>query len=270
MLVAMTTREEWKKTKTIYYKDELNDDFDDVGVRKYVIPKNYQYIRKNPFKIAWGGFLYYCIGKPILALYCFFHGIRVKNRRNLKRLRGKGYFIYANHVAIADVVKYMAVVVNRRLETVAYANALSIPVAKHIIKSCGFTPLPGEDDQVNWMKFHEDMKFYIEHKHAILIFPEAHIWPYYTKIRPFVNSSFYYPAVNNAPIVPMVTVWRGKKGSKRPPKQTIIVGKPIFPDPELSLNENKQYLRDACYEQMVRIAEKYDQPEYIKYIKVEE
>lgn len=266
----MTAREEWKKTKTIYYKDELNDDFDDVGVRKYVIPKNYQYIRKNPFKIAWGGFLYYCIGKPILALYCFFHGVRVKNRRNLKRLRGKGYFIYANHVAIADVVKYMAIVVNRRLETVAYANALSIPVAKHIIKSCGFTPLPSEDDQVNWMKFHEDMKFYIEHKHAILIFPEAHIWPYYTKIRPFVNSSFYYPAVNNAPIVPMVTVWRGKKGSKRPPKQTIVIGKPIFPDPELSLNENKQYLRDACYEQMVRIAEKYDQPEYIKYIKVEE
>ena len=266
----MTSREEWKKTKTIYYKDELNDDFDDVGVHHYDIPENYEYIRKNPFKIFFGGLLYYCIGKPFLGLYCLFHGIRVENRRNLKRLKGKGYYIYAHHVAIADVYKYMALVVNRRLEVVAYANALSIPVVKHMIKSCGFTPLPSEDDQNNWKKFHEGLKYYIEHKHAVLIFPEAHIWPYYTKIRPFKSASFYYPAVGNTPVVPMVTVWRGKKGSKRPPRQTIVIGKPIFPDPELSLNENKEYLRDACYEQMTRIAEKYDQPEYIKYIKVEE
>ena len=35
----------------------------------------------------------------------------------------------------------------------------------------------------------------IDKKSSITIYPEAHIWPYYTKIRPFKDVSFKYSLV---------------------------------------------------------------------------
>ena len=94
-----------------------------------------------------------------------------------------------------------------------------------------------------------------------------HIWPYYTKIRNFKAVSFTYPAEFNKPVVPAVTIWRGKPGRK--PKQTVVFGKPLYPDPELNVMENKAYLHEQCLLQMKEIASKYPQVEYIKYIKKE-
>ena len=49
-------------------------------------------------------------------------------------------------------------------------------------------------------------KFYdaVEHYHKssnITIFPEAHIWPYYTGVRPFSDASFAYPVQMQAPVI---------------------------------------------------------------------
>ena len=84
-------------------------------------------------------------------------------------------------------------------------------------------------------------------------------------VRNFKSVSFNYPAEMNKPVLPAVTIWRGKPNKK--PKQTIVFGEPIYPNPELSLMENKAYLHEQCLEQMKEISERYPQVEYIKYIK---
>lgn len=103
----------------------------------------------------------------------------------------------------------------------------------------------------------------------MIIYPEAHIWPYYTKIRPFIDGSFGYPVKFNAPSIPIITVFKKRKFFKKP-KRVILIGKYVMPKEDLKVNENKKYVRDEIYKEMCELASKYNQDEYIKYIKVSE
>ena len=259
----MKQNKDWKKTKTIYWSDELNDDFDEVGLKRPPVPENYRYLRK--FHVL-GWIAYYLFGKPILGTYCFFHGIRMKGKENLKEVRNKGYFLYANHVAIADCFKYAAYCVPiKRINVIGYSDTLSMKGVGGIAKALGYLPIP--TDINNLKKMEDAIQTLVNKKEVILIFPEAHIWPYYTKIRNFKDVSFIYPAKFDKPVVPAVTVWRGKQGKK--PKQTVIFCKPIYPNPELTPLENKKFLHEQCLLEMKEVADKYNEVEYIKYIQVE-
>ena len=252
----------WKKTKAIYWSDELNDDFNPTLKKRPTVSPKYKY-KRNPF-ISF--ISYYLFAKPILGLYCFFHGIRVEGKENLKILKHKGYFIYANHVAIADAFKYASYAINnKRVNIIGYSDALSLKGLGPILKGLGYLPIP--EDIHTMKKFNDEITRLINKKEVVLIYPEAHIWPYYTKIRNFKSVSFTYPAKLNTPIVPAVTIWRGKNNKK--PKQTIVFGRPIFPRSDLSVMENKLYLHGQCLLAMREIADRYPQIEYIKYIKID-
>ena len=41
----MASKKDWEKTKTIYWSDELNDDFDERGLDIPPVPENYKYTR---------------------------------------------------------------------------------------------------------------------------------------------------------------------------------------------------------------------------------
>lgn len=257
----MSSAKEWKKTKTIYWSDELNDDFNETLKERPEVPKNYHYLRRFHVS-AW--LCYYLVAKPILGLYCLFHGIRVKNKDVLKKLKKTGYFIYSNHVAISDVFKFACYAVpTKRVNIIGYSDALSLKIIRPLMRGLGYLPIPSDIDNLKKMK--EAIQVLVNKKEIVLIYPEAHIWPYYTKIRNFKDVSFSYPAEMNKPVLPAVTIWRGKPNKK--PKQTIVFGKPIYPNPELTPLENKKYLHDECLLQMKEIASKYEQVEYIKYIK---
>ena len=66
----------------------------------------------------------------------------------------------------------------------------------------------------------------------LAIFPEAHIWPFYTGIRPFSATSFRYPEKLNAPVVAMVTTYRKAARSVslfRRPGMTVTLSEPFYP-----------------------------------------
>lgn len=260
----MASKKEWEKTKTIYWSDELNDDFDETLKQRPKVPANYRYLRRFHV-LSW--IAYYLFAKPILGIYCFFHGIRVKGKENLKPLKKTGYFLYSNHVAISDVFKFSSYAIFlKRINIIGYSDAMSLKGIRPLIKALGYLPIP--DDIDNLKKLKDAVKHLVDEKEVILIYPEAHIWPYYTKIRNFKDVSFSYPADFNKPVLPAVTIWRGKEGKK--PKQTIVFGKPIYPNPEFTPLENKKYLHEQCLLEMKDISLKYKQVEYIKYIKKED
>ncbi len=70
---------------------------------------------------------------------------------------------------------------------------------------------------------------------CIGIFPEAHIWPFYTGVRPFVGTSFRYPVKLHAPVVAMAVTYRKRRGLfcwvKRPPGMTVTFSAPMYPRP---------------------------------------
>lgn len=267
----MASKKDWKKTRTIYWKDETKDDFDEVGLTRPSVPENYPYKRTNPIANFLFAILYHLIAKPWLGLYCLLKGMKVVGKKNLKKLHGQGAFIFSNHTAITDAFKFPAFVFfnRRRVNIIGYPDTLSMPFVRVLARGLGYLPLPLPGDLKNMIALTDAMKFYIEKKQYILIYPEAHIWPYYTKIRNFHSGSFNYPARLEAPVLPVVTTWRKTKLCKKP-KQTIHILEPIFPDPDKSSAENKQYLYEKTLEAMKKCSESVKQYEYIKYIKVED
>lgn len=262
---------EWKKTKVIYWSDEKNDDFDEVGLSRPGVPKDYNYIRKNWLLNVFFGFLYHAVAKPILGIYCLFAGIRWKNKKYLKELNGQGAFFYSNHTAITDVFKLQSLVFffNRRINILGYSDTLSLPkFVTFLARGLGYLPVPLKGDLNNLVKLTEACDYYVKKKQYVLIYPEAHIWPYYTKIRDFSPASFTYPAKSFAPVVPIVTTWRKPLIGKKP-KQTIYFGHPIFPKEGIPYPENRLYMHEECLKAMKEISEKIPQYEYIKYIKKE-
>ena len=99
------------------------------------------------------------------------------------------------------------------------------------------------------------------------MFPEAHIWPYYTKIRPFKSVSFQYPIKFNKPTFCVTNTYQKRKNNKV--QIVSYVDGPFFPDEGLTKKEAKENLRNKVYEQMVERS-KNSNVEVVKYIKKEE
>lgn len=264
----MKAKVKTKEKTFIFYEDELNDDFMDNHLSRPVIDESYKFKRDNKFNNFWSAILYYGIAKPILSAFSFFSGVKIVNKKELKKLKKQGAFIYMNHTNVFDMYGVVTYVLRgRRTNIIGYSDTTTMPVVKHIARACGLLPLPGTMEATR--KFLEALEYYINEKHQyVLIFPEAHVWPYYTKIRPFVSASFHYPAKLNAPIVPIVMTYEKRRFRKKP-KKVVRIGEVIYPKEGLSVGENKKYLHEECYKQMVDISESIEQFEYIKYIKTE-
>jgi hypothetical protein len=99
----------------------------------------------------------------------------------------------------------------------------------------------------------------------IAIYPEAHIWPYYTHIRPFRQESFHYPVSYDVPSFCFTNTYHKRRFKKKPRMITRIEG-PFYPDKSLKRNEAIKDLRDRIYAAMDENT-KYNDIEMIKYIK---
>lgn len=254
-----------KKQKVIYYKDELNDDFSkELKVEPRKITGDYKYLfGKNVFKHFFGFILYRLIATPAVFVYMYlFRGLRVKNRKVLKKVKG-GYFLYANHTQIcADAFSPSIVTFPKRAEILVHPDAVSIPVVRHIVPLMGAMPVPS--DVAATRNLLKAMKVMLKHKRVFIVYPEAHIWPYYNGIRNFKDASFYYPIKFGVPAVGYTVTYRQRKIFKNlPPCITITVSNPVMPE-EFT---DKKALRDRIYNFMVETTIKEKSYEYIKYVK---
>ena len=97
------------------------------------------------------------------------------------------------------------------------------------------------------------------------IYPEAHIWPYYNRIRPFGADSFRYPVRYGCPVYCTTTTFQQKKLGKTP-RVTVYVDGPFYPDKNLHPREQEKALRDTVYEIMCERAKNstYSPIDYIR------
>ena len=91
--------------QTIYFHDELNDDFADNGIKTVKIKNNYRYIN-NSWLFRFNSFwLRYLFAIPVLTIMMLFlYRPKIKNKQVLKQLKKKGYYIYSNHVIPLDPI----------------------------------------------------------------------------------------------------------------------------------------------------------------------
>ena len=128
---------------------------------------------------------------------------------------------------------------------------------------CGALPLP--DDRGAMKHFLEALTWHTDCGDCIMIYPEAHIWPFYTGIRPFPDTSFRYPVQQKLPVFCLTNTYQ-RRGKSHIPQIVTYLDGPFYPDAELPAKLQKTQLRDQVYEAMGKRA-KNSNMEMIRYIK---
>lgn len=257
-----------KEQKIIYYDDELNDEFAQDNIVAKKIDGNYRYIRDDFLGKIGHVFWYRIIAIPMAWIYMKMHfHHKIINKKILKKYKNKGYFMYGNHTHfMADALNPTMVNMPKTVSVIVHPNNVSMPFLGKITPSLGALPLP--DDTNAAKNFVKAIESCIEKKHCVMIYPEAHIWPYYTKIRPFKDTSFRYPVQYDVPTFCMTNTYQKRKWGKHPKIVTYIDG-PFFSDKALKARQQKTTLRDQVYEKMCERAQ-YNNVCLVKYVKDED
>ena len=253
------------KRKVIYYDDELRDEFSLTQITPRRVDGEYVYCYDSLFKKFTHVFWYRVIFTPIAFFYTkikFCH--KVVGREKFKEHRKNGYFMYGNHTQdIGDAFMPNMMNIPKTNYFIVHPNNISMPFLGRINPSLGALPLP--DDMAAYRNFLAAVERRIKEGNCVVIYPEAHIWPYYTGIRGFADDSFYYPVKYNTPVYCFTNTYQKRRISKKPRIITYIDG-PFYPDESLPPRAQKKELRDRVYECMRERAKRSDvvQIEYIK------
>lgn len=256
-----------KKTRTIYYTDELNDEFAGDSIEARTIDGSYVYLRRSV-----GGRLMHILWYRIIAIplaWCYmklYFGHRVVNKSVLKQAGHTGWYMYGNHTHfMADALVPTMVNMPVDVSVIVHPNNVSMPVLGRITPYLGAMPLPG--DAAAAKNFVRALAQRMKDKACIMIYPEAHIWPYYTHIRPFKADSFRYPVKSGAPVFALTNTYQKRRFTGRPRMVTYIDG-PFYPDKSLSGTECRRELRDRVYNAMVERSTR-NEVERIRYVRSE-
>jgi 1-acyl-sn-glycerol-3-phosphate acyltransferase len=251
------------KRKVIYYTDELNDEFSSAEITPRFIGDDYVYEKKGALYSLYRFFLYRAVAAPLAFLYVklSLHQKTV-GREKLRAFRKSGIFLYGNHTQqIGDPLTPNVFCFPKRVSFVVHPNNVSMPVLGRLTPDLGAIPLP--DTLEARRNFTSCVETRIKEGEAVVIYPEAHIWPYYTKIRPFTDDSFIFPAKSGAPVFCFTNVYRRRRIGRKPKMITYIDG-PFHPDLSLAPRQRRRALRDAVYGAMCERA-KLSDAEVIRY-----
>ncbi len=254
--------------QTIYYKDELNDEFSTFKTKARTIDSSWNYDDSSKKSRIKRFFVYRLLVYPMAWLYTHlaFHRTIV-GKALLKPYRHRGIFMYGNHTQpVGDAFMQACITYPRTNYVIVHPNNLEVPFFGPLIPALGALPVPDTIDA--YRNFKKAISDKISRNHPVVIYPEAHIWPYYTKIRPFADTSFAYPVELNAPVFCFVNTYQKRLlGNK--PKIVTYIGGPFFADASLDRKTARKKLRDQVHKRMVELSEHSD-VEYIKYIKKED
>ncbi len=237
------------KSNVYYYEDELNDEFSGIVRNEIQIGEEFKFVHTN---IIWrfiAFIVYYIFVFPYAWLYLkikFHHKVVGKNK--LKLVKNHQYFVYGNHTQVpGDGFLPASCHFPIKPYVVVSKENLALKGTRNLMQMLGAIPIPTSSRAI--VKFNDAMKYHLDRKHPIVIYPEAHIWPYYTKIRPFKSVSFRYPVKMNLPVYSFTNVYTQKWG--KTPKMTTYIDGPFYPDDNLKEKDRIQDLRNKVYDTMV-------------------
>ncbi|MBQ7942682.1 MAG: hypothetical protein IJ326_01330 [Lachnospiraceae bacterium] len=255
------------KEKVIYYENELEDEFSDSNITPRKIDGSYDY-RGGIGRFFGRSVLYDVFAFPIAYTFLklkYHH--RIVNKECLKKAKSTGFFLYGNHTnAIADAMMPMRLCYPNSAYVIVHPDNVSMPFLGKLTPSLGAIPLPDDKDAMR--NFSEILEHHVKKKRCIAIYPEAHIWPYYTKIREFKDNSFRYPVQFDVPVYCFTNTYQRRKYGKTPRLVTYVEG-PFYADKTLPIRRQREQLRNQVLETMKKYA-KHSNVEVIQYRKKEE
>lgn len=256
-----------KTERVVYYSDPLHDDFARTNIKTVPVGADFPYRPASPLWKLIAFLVYYLIAVPVVfVIGKLYLGLKFENREVLRKLRGTGYYLYGNHTRNLDAFVPAMAAFPKKAYIVAHADAVSLLFLQNIAQMLGAIPVPTEFSGMRG--FVDAVYARCDEKNCVAIYPEAHVWPFCTEIRPFPDTSFRYPAKDGAPVVAMVTTYRKRKGLFRfagRPGMTVTFSEPMSADPALSAKKAQAELRDRVYSFMAETAAERENITYIRY-----
>ena len=237
----------------IYYNDELNDEFSKAKIIPRKIDGRFKY-NKSAFWEFWSFLIQNVLSMPIKILYLkikFNH--KYIGTEKFKKYRKEGFFIYSNHTQVfSDTFTPSVAVYPKRNFLIVNPANISLKGTGWLVELLGAIPIPEGIEA--YKNFLNRIKNRIDKGYSISIYPEAHIWPYYTKIRPFKDVSFKYPVQLNTPVFCITNTYQEGQNLKNKLNKKITmvsyIDGPFFPDNSLNKKEAQEKLRDEVYKKM--------------------
>lgn len=250
-----------KKNAEVRRYSSFADDFVTTKDQDHRLPEDYRWIRTD-VRSRFLSALSYGAALVISSVWCraALH-VRLHDRKLLRAARD-GAFIYANHTQpVGDVFIPALASFPRRIYTVVSPANLGIPVIGRILPYLGALPIP---DTLGGMRgFTEAVKARADEGCNVVIYPEAHVWEYYTGIRPMPESAFTFPVRCGKPSYAMTVTYKKRCIGKKPAAMVHLDG-PFYPDESLPPRRRAAALRDTVYAAMLERSRESD-TEYIRY-----
>lgn len=212
--------------KETRYYSSFTDDFEQSANQDFKIPDGYKWVKTDIVSKLLSGLIY---GLAVIfgGLYCkcFLH-MSVKGKKNLKGMKGD-FFIYGNHTQpVGDVFIPALCVLPKRIYTVVSTANYGIPFIGKILPFLGALPIV--DSLYGIKELNRAIEYRLKKGHPIVIYPEAHVWEYYTDIRPFPDTSFKFPVKLQKAAFAMTVTYKKSKIFKKPLMQVFLDG-PFYP-----------------------------------------
>ena len=228
----------------VIYYNSLSDDIVQSKQQDFTLPDNYQIIKHSPLNYL---MRFFTTGFAYLFTYGVMH-VKVIGRDKLSKYKNQGYFVYGNHTQMLNDV-FMPLTLFGWKNYYAIANQANwgIPVIGKTLLPYGGLPVGKNIKQA--IHLLKAVKTLTKENAHIVIYPEAHVWPYYTDIRPFPETSFNFPVQANKASFVMTTTYQKRKFRKRP-KIIVYIDGPFFPDISLPKKQQQKKLHDQVFQQL--------------------
>lgn len=255
------------KEKTIrYYSDERTNDFANNQIQTKELPESFRYVNHSILYRILTFAVYRILVTPAVFLYIqvkYHH--RVKNKKVLKQAGTQGFFLYGNHTN-GDLDAFVPTLISfpKKAYIIVNPDATSIKGIQTLVMMLGALPLPNGLEL--FKKFLKAISERVSGGSVVTIYPEAHIWPYYTDIRDFNPSSLAYAYMNDKPVFCFTNIYRKQKLLRRPQVVTYIDG-PFYCDMSRTKKENVAMLKEQVHAAMKKRVRENPKYEY-KYVYV--
>jgi 1-acyl-sn-glycerol-3-phosphate acyltransferase len=212
------------------------------AVKKY----NDRVLRGNHVKEFFARIFYSGIVIPLLVLIdgCLF-GLKIKNRKLLKKIRGTGAVAICNHIHEMDCTMCAVAFGIRKLLFVSQPSNFSLAVAGFFVDILGSVPTPSTPKEIQ--SFMYTLSKHLRKRQAVLFYPEGERQNYAEGLREFQRGPFYLAIDAQVPVLPMKIVYRDPDGLlkffKKKPCLTLIIGEPLYPNSLLLNNDAEADLK---------------------------
>lgn len=192
----------------------------------------------------------------------FNYDTKIIGLENLQEVK-TGAIITSNHFSPKDstVIMYAMNKIGKREHmdiVIEEENTMMTGQFGFLMNNCGTIPLSTSKLYME-KKFMPAVETLLKNKDFILIYPEEQMWYNYRKPRPLKPGAYHLAAKFNVPVIPCFTEIRTRKdydedGFKKL-KFILHIMKPIYPDPEKTLKQNKEEMQKKDYEAKIKAYE---------------